>query len=450
MTSIKPKSQLSTQAHVAELAAKAGVPVDPVKEAGLAAAILALGPDATLLNEKALDRVRGLDEGLRARAILMALTTAYGQELTPLIFKSGSVSEFATRLAASTKDILAGAQLAAVNHFLATFDSEKAFLARDGQEIPLWTIAEAQVHPAGAYPSTREARLLDKNDKPVEPHPLSGSASFSDGTFGVVRLGSGAWSAWFQNDWNRDLVPLDELSSASLQAIRDHLGPRAELRGLAAQVDQVLSPRLDKADRRQLGYEFELAKLDLDALAASGPPVDAAQLMALPAPARVARHDEGWLRSIIKRLSPPQLASGQPEAIGSWSQRELTFGDRYAYITHATQPLSSTGAHLQWTVAGAAFPSEGGLVELAGGEYRLWQFDPVRRRPNGPDLNYYPLEALDRDSLVGLREVVARLAPSGGEDSVMRTARQAHPYGASYARLLQQIDRALASADRAP
>lgn len=442
MTSIKPKSELNTLHQLTELAVQASAPSDPVKEAGLAAAIVALGPDATLLNESALDRVRGLDEGLRAKAVLMALTTAYGEELTPLVFKSGSISEFAARLVTSRGDILAGKQLEAVNHFLATFESDKAFLARDGQEIPLWTIAEAQVHPAGSYPSARQDRLLDDHGKPVEPSPANGWVSFSDGVFGLVRLGGGNWSAWFQNDWNKDLIPLPQLSSASLQAIRDHLGPRAELRGLTAQVDQILAPRLEEADRRRLGYWAELGNLDLNALSA-GRPVDASELMALPAPARVARHDEGWLKSVIKQLLPPRLASGTPASIDNWPQRELSFGDRYAYSMHSTQPLSSTGAHLQWTQAGASFPWEGGLVELAGGEYRLWQFDPERRRGSLRDVNYYPLSSLDRTSLVGLREAVQALTPGAATDVVMHTARRAHPYGASFERLLLQIDHAL-------
>lgn len=443
MTSIKPKSPVATYTHVAELAQKASAPADPAKEAALAAAVLAMTPDTAILNERSLDRIRGLDEGLRARAVLMALTTAYGPELTSLVFKSGNVADFAARLRATADDPFDQREIKSASRFFAGFESAQALLARDGRELPLWTIAAAKVHPAGSYPTTRSASLRTESAAapPVDVSPNAGWVSFSDDHFGLARLPDGKWTAWFQNDWNRDLVPLASLSSASLLTIRDHLGARPELRGLGTQVDKLLGPRLDAASKREFPYFAELGQLNLDRLASSTP-VEPDALMTLPADVRVARHDASWLKAVVAQLRPAAVREGAPRPLGALGGNELVIGDEFAHITHASQPLAADGAHLRWVSSKAS--ELGGLVELASGKYRLFQYDPERRQGSFPARNYFELEQLDRSSLEQLRALVVGLVPSSAEDVVMKTARQAHPHGAAFTRLLGQLDAALA------
>lgn len=443
MTSIKPKSPVATYTHVAELAQKASAPADPAKEAALAAAVLAMAPDTAVLSERSLDRIRGLDEGLRARAVLMALTTAYGSELTSLVFKSGNVSDFAARLRATADDPFDQRELRSASRFFAGFEADQAVLARDGRELPLWTIAEAKVHPPGSYPTTRSASLHTESASapPVDVNPNAGWVSFSDDQFGLARLPDGQWTAWFQNDRNRDLVSLESLSSASLLTIREHLGARPELRGLATQVDKLLEPRLDAASKHEFPYFAALGELDLGRLASQAP-VDPSALMTLPAAVRVARHDVSWLKAVIAQLRPTAVREGAPRPLGEVAAKDLLVGIEYADITHAGQPLAANGAHLRWVSPKAS--EQGGLVELASGKYRLFQYDAERRQGSFPATNYFELEQLDRASLEKLRGLVAGLVPESAEDVVMRTARQAHPYGAAFTRLLGQLDAALA------
>jgi hypothetical protein len=443
MTSIKPKSVVATHTHVAELAAKASAPSDPAKEAALAAAVLSMGPDATALSARALGQLGGLDEGLRAKATLMALTTAYGPELTTLVFKSGNVADFAARLRSVADDPFDPREIEAANRFLAGFEADKALLARDGRELPLWTIAEAKVHAAGSYPSTRSAELRGPSASapPVETSPNHGWVSFSDDAFGLARLANGTWTAWLQNDWNRDLVPLESLSSASLLTIREHLADRRELRGLSGQLDKLLEPRLSAAALREFSYRSSFAELNLDRLA-SGTPVEPSALMMLPSVVRVARHDESWLKAVVRQLRPNQTHVGSPRPIGDLPNQHLHVGLEYASSLHASQPLAADGAHLQWLKSGSS--ETGGLVELASGKFRFFQYDLERRQGSFPATNYFELEQLDRGSLEKLRTLAAGLVPASAEDVVMRTARQAHPYGAAFTRLLGQLDAALA------
>ncbi|MFO0727044.1 MAG: hypothetical protein U1E65_24905 [Myxococcota bacterium] len=435
---LTPQSSSENQRFLAEQAELIRTTqVDPAKEAALLGAIKNLGPDGALLNASALNRVTGLDEGLKARAVMASLATAYGEPLKAQVFQSASLADFSAAIL-KRGDYFEDIKLdAVVNRFVSTWQSEAPFKARDGKEIDLSTIAGLGIHPE---PMPGEL-LKDVRGRwvPVEVEAGAPWAAFAGEAFGVVRLENGNWSAWFQNDWNKDQLDFSALSSASLQTIRDRLGEEPGFRGLARQIDKILTARAPAAEAAQRLVTERMGKLDLNTVSRS---IDPVVLMGLPAQDRVGQAVKSELIALIEKLQTPKVETAPAShTLQGWRDIRFIVGDEYAEIFHAGQPLAKDGAHLSWTLPSTA----GGLLELANGTYRLWDLDPHRQQGSLRARNYYALETLDTESLKGLRDKIADLAPEGAQDSIMRTARSAHPYGAAFSRLLGQLDQLLAT-----
>ncbi len=445
MSQINPKSLLENKAFLLEQAQKAAdTPITPAKEAALLSAIESLGQDVALLNERALTRVTGLDEGLKARAVIAAFAMAYGPELKAELYRSSNIGEFAKNIMKERGVWDLHGVDRAINRFVTMWRSDVPLTARDGQELDLASIASLEV---------RDGPMKDKLLKnvgpgdwtPVSVDPHAKWAAFEGESFGVLRLDNGEWAPWFQNDWNKDQFTFQELSSASLRAIRERLSDESGFRGLGKQIDRILAKRSPMAEGSQSSVLARMQKLDLNEVSSTDAlhPID---IMGLPAQARVSRlPSKDSLLGLLDRLVQPAVGEERGTLqLYQWSEREIRVGDEFADILHAGQPIIKNGAHLTFTAPNQTKRTyQGGLVELSNRKFRLWTFHPVERQGSFPAKNYFDLDALDTASLQGLRQAVFAMTPEGAKDAVMGMARKFDGYGVSFSRLVHQIDAVL-------
>jgi len=405
-------NQTQSLAFIAEAAANAVQnPVSAKKEAALAQTIAKQGASgAQLINAESLDHVRGLDDGLRARGIIGALATAYGEDLKTVLFTQPTVAEFAMKLLSLAGNGYDGSQeRGAVSRFVAGYTAPGAVKSKDGIEV-----------------DTNDV----KNARETTDRKLGTVLSFGE-SFGVVKQ-DGSWKAYFQNDWNKDVMPLDKLSSATLLAIVDLASSRPELRSLGKQAEKELAPRLKESNVEKTKVDKNLS-VELDQITPT-------ELKSAPGDVRVSRQGMQVVLDIISLISGPLTAvvKGSEWSFPKFSQRNLSLGDDYAHISHKDQLLASNKVTIQWSPPNEKYPHEGGLIQLAGGEFRLWRLTD-EKQGSGYKRAYTKLDAMDTASLKGLYGEISKMAPSGAGDATIREGRMANRFGPSLEQLKNDL-----------
>lgn len=443
-----PTSPATAFAFISEqVLAAAKNPVDPAKAAALGKVIAAQGENARLINADSLKPVVGANAGLESRAIIAALTTAYGDDLREILFNSSSLGDFGIQLLALPSEEWSfdgQRERGAITRFVTGFQADQAMAARDGLEVS----PDAITKLAPMVTKQRFEEFVSRGEwrNVNDQVDYSNVFSFEGGHYGVVRLKNGTWGSWFQNDWNQDLNPLGDLSTASLQALKDRVRGDPAFPGLASQVDALLQPRLAEARRAKTKVDGAL-EVDLEALAKKES-IAPSEIASLPANQRVSEQSLRGVIGLIEKLgsviglTESKVPAGS-RSISDFEARKITLGDDYAHITHAGQPLGSKQVTLHWSVPTAEIPWDGGLIQLASGRFKIWSHTSERQGSVWKK-RYDDLEAFDTATLQALRARMAQLAPSGASDPVLQAARRANRFGPAIEALVTQIDGVLA------
>ncbi|MCC7380813.1 MAG: hypothetical protein IT384_03230 [Deltaproteobacteria bacterium] len=441
-----PTSPATALAFIGEqVMAAAKNPVAPAQAAALGKVIAAQGENARLINADSVKPLVGANAGLESRAIIAALTTAYGDDLREILFNSSSLGDFGIQLLALPSEEWSfdgHRERGAITRFVTGFQGDQAMAARDGVEVSPAAIRNLE----RASDGQKFMELVSRGEWRNVSDQIDNSKvfAFEGGHFGVVRLHNGAWGSWFQNDWNRDLNALGDLSTASLQALKDRVRGDPAFPGLASQVDSLLQPRLAEARRAKTKVDCAL-DVDLEALA-KRESIAPSEIASLPANQRVSERSLGGVIALIEKLAVQLGSTDAPagsRSISDFDARKITLGDDYAHITHAGQPLGSDQVTLYWSVPKAETPWDGGLILLASGRFKIWSHTSERQGSTWRK-RYDELEAFDTATLQALRARMAPMAPSGVADPVLQAARRANRFGPALEALLQQIDGVLA------